>query len=274
MGPISRRLFAGSAGLLGLGAAVGAVPAAAALPFTPGGQHLDLGRSEDALAALIRVRGGTGAPVYGWFDGAVMAVAPGGQMRAICGFRGVSRARLTPLGDRFGWRADHAETGYYYDKATGAVLRTLANDITGRNVEVSHVHGALDDDIFDLDRQGALTWSQDDGQASVEEAPHRMRHAYLDASGAEQNVVRAIQTTLHAAPLDEVRSPGSAAVAATGSWARVTPWPAWMGMGQTPGHCLHHCRFSIGAATPDRLPHKRLADVEALRPAFLTAQSA
>ncbi|MDX2222062.1 MAG: hypothetical protein SFV21_04890, partial [Rhodospirillaceae bacterium] len=53
---------------------------------------------------------------YGWIDGYVMGVAPGGAVRDICGFRGIGCNRLLPYeGPEYGYRRVLREIVFYTD---------------------------------------------------------------------------------------------------------------------------------------------------------------
>ena len=62
---------------------------------------------------------------YGWIDGHVMGVAPGGPIRTFCGFRGLGVTRLIPLEGEHGYRRLLREVVFYTDLETGEILEEM-----------------------------------------------------------------------------------------------------------------------------------------------------
>ena len=62
------------------------------------GPYVDLRTKEGNMEAMGRIYGNTdaGVPKFGWYDGYVMGVAPGGPVKNICGFKGMSSSKLIP----------------------------------------------------------------------------------------------------------------------------------------------------------------------------------
>ena len=112
---LSRRQFATAAAAI--------VPAASGLAQgAPRGQP-------DLLRTWARLHGALDGSVgYAWFDGAMVAVAPGGAIERLCGYRGVIARRLRPLADGRGWRVERRELGAAH-AADGA--EAFINPITG-----------------------------------------------------------------------------------------------------------------------------------------------
>ncbi|MBT4740826.1 MAG: DUF1838 family protein, partial [Rhodospirillaceae bacterium] len=73
---------------------------------------------------------------YGWLDGYVMGVAPGGAIKTFCGFRGLGTTRLLPLEGEHGYRRLLREVVFYTDLETGEVLEEMENPFTGEKVRV------------------------------------------------------------------------------------------------------------------------------------------
>ena len=74
---------------------------------------------------------------YGWIEGIVMGVAPGGALKNICGFRGFGCNRLLPYdGPEYGYRRVLREVVFYTDLETGEILKEMENPYTGEMVRV------------------------------------------------------------------------------------------------------------------------------------------
>ena len=249
---LSRRGFGRAASLLGLGSALAASPAAAEAGAAPAVLRSD--DAEGAVRALMSLRGTPAQPAHGWFDGVVLAVAAGGQSRVLCGYRGVTTTSARPLADGSGWQATHREAGYYCDPATGRRLDSLANPFTGRTVAVDHITATMPDAVYSAGPAPRLSWSVEGDQLIVHEEQRGVEHR-LRTAGA---LVTGSQTSVHAAAMSQIG--GARPMArSTGSWLRLTAWLPWMEMGDTPGHCIHHCTFSTGLTAFEQLPVPYLA---------------
>ncbi|SVE43602.1 uncharacterized protein METZ01_LOCUS496456, partial [marine metagenome] len=138
-----RAVITGTAAIAAMGAS--STPAGAAIKKVDGasltGPYLDLTTPEGNMIALARMDGDITMkePSYGWYDGLVMGVMPGGPVKNICGFKGMSCKRLIPYEEGNGFRRLLREVGYYYDLATGKILEELNNPYTGETVKVVHI---------------------------------------------------------------------------------------------------------------------------------------
>ena len=259
----------------------GAMPAQAATGKIEGasltGPYIDLTDKTGNMIAAARMHGNIDPSKsrYGWYDGIVMGVAPGGPLKNVCGFRGFGATKLVPLTDRPGWQKLHREVGYYYDLASGEIIEEMENPYTQEKVRVVHVandpfntiyeefyplppnYGGLNDD--NVERKPYIkSWRVEGDRLMLEEHIHLYYKNALDPkkwireSSGPMN--RVSEMFLHVISLDEMQNEELTAVRDYGSWNRVTPWLPWMLMGQAPGHCVYNCLTAGGVETVDELP--------------------
>ena len=121
--------------LLLTGGAAVAAPFAAAAAADP-----DFSRTADMFAAYARMRGrGTAGPGLWWYSGTAFGQRAGEVQEALLGIEGFSFNRLTVNAD--GTLSQHmAETGYFKDLKTGAILDTWVNPYNGQTVKPGHYH--------------------------------------------------------------------------------------------------------------------------------------
>ena len=272
--------FAGGAGLATAASSILTRPAEAI--GGPGndaritGPYLDLTTKEGNLIANGRIYGNTdaGVPKFGWYDGYVMGVAPGGPVKNICGFKGMSAAKLIPNDGKPGWRKVLREVGYYYDLQTGEILEEMENPYTGETVRVVHVandpfnqtiekyyppppnYGGLNEQDKPMPKIPViLTWNiAGDGRLIME----RHIHLYYPAALEPEKWVRESSGPMNRVSemfffnmsLDDMQNPALTSVEYSGTWSRITPW---LLMGQAPGHVVYHC-FMGGYDTLDQIP--------------------
>jgi len=258
-----------------------AMPAQASVSKIEGasltGPYLNLTDKTGNMIAAARLNGNIdpNKSRFGWYDGIVMGVAPGGPLKNICGFRGFGATKLVPLTDGPGWQKLHREVGYYYDLATGEIMEEMENPYTQEKVRVVHVandpfntkyeeyfplppnYGGLNSD--DVERTPYLKpWRVEGDRLMLEDHIHLYYKNALDPkkwvreSSGPMN--RVSEMFLHVISLDDMQNEELTAVRDYGSWNRVTPWLPWMLMGQAPGHCVYNCLTAGGVETVDELP--------------------
>ena len=109
--PLSRRQFAAT-GLAGLGLALTARGATATRASS------ELARSPDhatMVRLLARLHGDLGNRTsFGWYDGAMLAIAPGGVPEPLGRVRGVVARRLRPFAGGAGWKVRQCEVSEAY----------------------------------------------------------------------------------------------------------------------------------------------------------------
>ncbi|MDX2145000.1 MAG: DUF1838 family protein [Rhodospirillaceae bacterium] len=230
---------------------------------------------------------------YGWIDGYVMGVAPGGAVRDICGFRGIGCNRLLPYdGPGYGYRRVLREIVFYTDLKTGEILEEMENPFTGEKVRVVPVandpfnavfrdvwpdppsYGGLNQDKREP-RPFLLNWQLIGGKLVMELHVHLYYPNALDPkvwvreSSGPMN--RVSETFNYSLTLADLQNPELTTIESTGVWGRVTPWLPWMLMGQAEGHCLYNCNFA-SVKRPEDMPDQRIVEHIAKNyPKFLDA---
>ncbi|MFL2769482.1 MAG: DUF1838 family protein [Rhodospirillaceae bacterium] len=218
---------------------------------------------------------------YGWLDGYVMGVAPGGPIKTFCGFRGLGTTRLLPLEGEHGYRRVLREVVFYTDLETGEVLEEMENPFTGEKVRVVPV---ANDPFNRIIRESELSRPSFGGlntNEKIEPKPFILNwQAYGDRLMMERHINlyypnaldpkkwiresagpmnQVTETYVYNMSLADLQDPSLTTVDTTTVWGRHTPWLPWMLMGQAPGHCL----YSVMAASIHSLeeaPDQRIID--------------
>jgi len=194
-----------------------------------------------------------------------MGVAPGGPVKNICGFKGMSSARLIPFNDRPGWTKVLREVGYYYDLKTGEIMEEMINPYTDEKVKVVHVANDPFNQSIEpyyppppnyggLNKQSGeppkipviLKWNvSGDERLLMERHIHLYYKAALDpkkwvreSSGPMNRVTEMFFFNMS---LEDMQNPNKTSVEYSGTWGRVSPWLPWLLMGQAPGHIVYQC---------------------------------
>lgn len=204
---------------------------------------------------------------YGWIDGHVMGVAPGGAIKTFCGFRGLGTTRLLPLEGEHGYRRVLREVVFYTDLETGEILEEMENPFTGEKVRVVPVANDPFNRIIRESELSRPTFGGLNADEKLEPKPFILNwQLYGDRLMAERHINLYYPNALDpkkwvresAGPMNQVtetyvmnmslkdlQNPELTTVDSTTVWGRHTPWLPWMLMGQAPGHCL----YSVMAAS-------------------------
>lgn len=230
---------------------------------------------------------------FGWIEGYVMGVAPGGAVKNICGFRGIGCNRLIPYeGPEYGFRRVLREIVFYTDLETGEILEEMENPYTGEMVRVVPVandpFNAIFKDVWpDPPSYGGLNtekreprpfilnWQQIGKHAMMEIHVHLYYPNALDpkkwvreSSGPMNRVTETFNYSFSA---EDLQNPDLTTIPSTGVWGRVTPWLPWMLMGQAPGHCLYNCNFADIKSLEDAPGQNIIEHIAKNYPKFLDA---
>ena len=290
-------LVAAAGGVLASGAT--ASPASAAVRkienASINGPFLDLETPYGNLEGYARLRTNVDmvSTHFGWYDGIVMGVAPGGPLRNICGARGMMCSRLLPLEGEHGYRRIQREVIYYYDLDSGEVLDEMVNPYTGETVRVVHV---ANDPFNRVMRETAMSrptfgglneeqepppakpilykWTAKGDRLTMERHIHLYYRSALDPakwvreSSGPMN--RASEFFQYNVSLDDMQNEDLTTIDYVGYWGRVTPWLPWMLMGQAPGHCLYQCQTG-SAQSLDGVPAEIVDYTRAHYPKYVDA---
>jgi hypothetical protein len=228
--------------LTGLGALALGTTARPAWPRT----GLDLNNRHDLLTALVKLRGATDSRlVIGYVVGARYAV-PEHRIIPMMGFLAATFSQYRRLDDD-SFEARALEIGYFTDLATGRLLETWKNPVTGTTVDVPHTRMGPSRIIVTAD---GLTVPRPSGEAAGLE----LKHVFLPPVVVGDNVWVTEQinvdsppgprpfvynelTTYHALK-SELDDPARASVQTRVQYQSLITYRPWMGFGDAPGHTV------------------------------------
>jgi hypothetical protein len=237
---------------------------------------LDLGDPDEALTAMIKMRGSLLAEdVPHWYCGTIYAVLPGAGPQPLVDFEGseIDYYERQPNGS---YHAYSATVSFFRDRQTGRRVEVFTNPYTGErrevigntiNVKAYYIYSKYGFKRSDDDRplpaepriQRLLEWR--------ESGPHvwlTMRRAYPPGQPrGEHQLVRGALRELHDPDLPKVYT--------TATPTYVSPYLPWMGMDELGGHALW-----VGPARKldsiDEYPRELLDFVTKYYPEKLTAR--
>jgi len=207
---------------------------------------LDLGNRHDLLTALVKLRGATDTRlVIGYVMGARYAV-PEHRIVPMMGFLAATFSRYRRLdADTFEARA--LEIGYFTDLATGRLLETWKNPVTGATVDVPHTRMGPSRILVTAE---GLTVPQPSGEA----AGLDLKHVFLPAVVAGDNVWVTEQINVDGPPgprpfvynelttyfghKSELDDPARANVPTQVQYQSLITYRPWMGFDDAPGHTV------------------------------------
>ena len=227
---------------------------AAAVPAASGLAHPILGEGPLTPTELLDVWARLYGPLdgtvsYASFDGTMAAIAPSGAAESLCRYRGVLACRVRALASGKGWRIEQRElsSAYAPSEADG-----FTNPISG--ARVMPVPAAWSTATWEIDAATAagLAWSEHGATMSLDQ-PFRVRH---DGGMGETPGEGAWRESLSFTfARDQIAHGGrTAAIRTGGTMLRTMAWPAWLGMGRSPGHVLCQARCVAGLSAPGELP--------------------
>ncbi len=238
--------------------------------------RLDLQAPEDALTALVKMRGSLEAEdVPHWYYGTIYAVMPGQAPMPMVDFEGseIDYYERQPDGRYFAYGAT---VSFFRDRKTGKRLRTFTNPITGITSEVSansisvkahyiySVNGFKRSDDSRPLPEGASITDLLNWQESGEHVWLTMRRAYPAGSPTgEHQIVRGALAELH--------DPSQPKVYTTAAPTYVSPYFPWLGMGDLGGHALW-AGPAVKLDSVTQYPRELLDFMEAEFPHKLTAR--
>lgn len=226
----------------GLALAPVARPALALAPAA----GLDLANRRDRLSAIVKLRGATDDRlVIGYVQGARYAV-PEHKAIPMMGILAATFSRYRRL-DADTFEARSLEVAYFTDLATGRVLDTWKNPVTGRTVDVPHTRMGPSRLRVTVD---GLAVADPKGEA----AGLKLNHAFQDPVVVGDNVWITEQINVDAPPgpspfvynefttlygrKSELDDPARANVATLVQYQSLITYRPWMGFGDAPGHTI------------------------------------
>jgi len=240
---------------------------------------LDLSNPADFLTAVAKLRGSTDDRLcLGWVIGTRYAVIDHAAI-PMMGILAATFSRYRKVRDD-AYEAKAIEIGYFTDLATGKLLESWKNPVTGKTVEVPQVR--MGPSAFTITAEG-LTLQRAAGEAVGMELRHRFRPAVtrgddvwiteeIDVSGTPPGpeakpFVYNEMTTYHGLR-SELEDPALATVSTLVGFHGLVTWRPWMGFGSLPGHTTAHGSGSRAERIED-LPENYLRLTERYHPDVL-----
>ncbi|MDH5277270.1 MAG: DUF1838 domain-containing protein [Gammaproteobacteria bacterium] len=207
---------------------------------------LDLDNRRDLLTALVKLRGATDPRlVIGYVVGARYAV-PEHRIIPMMGFLAATFSQYRRLDDD-SFEARALEIGYFTDLASGKLLETWRNPVTGTTVDVPHTRMGPSRIIVTAD---GLTVPRPSGEAAGLE----LKHVFLPPVIVGDNVWVTEQINVDGPPAprpfvynelttyqalkSELDDPARASVQTRVQYQSLITYRPWMGFGDTPGHTV------------------------------------
>jgi len=271
--------------MLGLRPAAGA-PAATGLPAAapPG-----FDSPEDHLRAWLKIYGELAGDidVYSWFDGRLSAVTGDrAPLQPLLGFEGFAVNRLVPRDDG-SCLVFINEVAFYKDLASGRIIDSWDNPLTGERCEVFQLHaGPLTNRLTTIRRHElpdgtfhekpfSLPWffHGNDAFVSIEFNDVRTNPLQPDQWPRESagEKIRVSESMQFMARLDELQNPDLTHVDSTANWTLLRSWLPWMLMGRRPGHLFYSNFVRNLGARMELIPRQILDETEKRFPEYLTS---
>ncbi len=240
---------------------------------------LDLSRTDDFLASVVKLRGSADDRLCaGWVIGARYAVIDDAAL-PMMGILAGTFSRYRKAGEGT-YSARSIEVAYFTDLATGKLLETWQNPVTGKVVDVPQVR--MGPASFIITAEG-LTVQRAAGEAVGLKLRHRFRPAVIRGNdvwiteeigasrGAADPDAKAFEynemTTYHGL-ISDLEDQALATVPTQVSFHGLVSWRPWMGFGDVPGHTTAHGAGSRAQGIED-LPKYYLKLTERYHPDVL-----
>ena len=178
----------------------------------------------------------------------MFAVASGGGIEPLCGYRGLMARLVRPTPNDRGWRVEQREFCTGCSPAGG---EAFTNAITGLQVTPSPPVLRANDWTIDRDAAGGLAWSVQQGRMMLDQ-PFRVVPDHDGDDPTGYGMRESLSFTF--SPEDVGGTDRRSAIRSSGTMLRTTAWPGWLGMGRSPGHVLCQARFVAGLRTLTEVP--------------------
>ena len=230
--------------LTGIYVAIAAALTVSFAPQTVSARKLDLNNPDDALTAYRKIQCSTedATPVVYHWSGHVYARVPGEPDRHLFNVEGMNVRQCVTVTDPQkgkGVRQVSRELMFYLDPATGEVLKTWTNPLTGQTVDVVHVANDpvnMRAPMFPVDEKGkpfSLNARIENGRVFMPiEVPLFYRNPlagdYQDYVGNQYHAMEIFDFVVEQADLiDSTKPRANPSI----SWVRLAEWLPWMKMG-------------------------------------------
>lgn len=255
-----RTAIKGAAALLAA-AQLGPQGARASAPSSAAEPLYDLDVPEQALDALVKMRGDLGGAEVAWYwTGTIWAMVPGEENRPLFAYDGFSMARFEK--HEAGYRMLNREAGVYRGLATGEILERWRNPYLGREVRVLH---RLNDHVnVDILREGRFSIRSVPITVLGDDVWWRLDLFFLRPSpilrkdyplNVQSDLYQGAELTMYHARRADLDDPGLTSAPAEVTFARISQWEPFMEMGNRPGQMVFHAAGRKLAGGVDELEH-------------------
>jgi hypothetical protein len=243
-------------------------------------QHFDLDVPEQALDALVKMRGDlTGAEVAWYWTGSIWAMVPGEGNRRLFSYDGFSGSRFDKSDG--GYRMLNREVGVYRDPTNGEILDRWLNPFLGREVQVLHrwndhvnvelkAHGRFGIQIVPTTVMGDDIWWRLDmfffrpSPISRKDFPLNVQHDMYQGS----------ELTMYHARRGDLENGALTSIPAEVTFSRISQWEPFMEMGNRPGQMVFHAagkKLMRGSDELERLDPRLYRHISDTHPEYLHA---
>jgi hypothetical protein len=256
----------------------------ATLAGAAGARQLDLARPEDVIRAEIRLdcSPDPAKPRLRWMTGQILARRQGEPDQRILDVQALNTSACQVFEDPKrgpGYRSVTREIMFYLDPATGRIIDTWKNPLTGETVDVIHMFNdpvnmakprfAYGEDGKPVSWEGRIVG----GVAHIQRAKNFFRDSpmggeYQDYVGGKYSVLELSSIMIPVA--DWLDTDRTGPVRGMSVWSRIGPWLPWMKMAGREGYtALTSTWFT--AADLSEVPEPLRSTVLSRYPAFATA---
>ncbi|TDJ45472.1 MAG: DUF1838 domain-containing protein [Gammaproteobacteria bacterium] len=248
--------------------------------FNPG--PLDLENKLDNQVALLKLQADlSGEPVIGIFPGKAWLWIPGENNIEAFHTYGVGASRLEYNEEEQGWRFYHREVLLYTDPATGEVIDTWNNPVTGMKVRVVHVLNDPVQRFYPLEKGpfappypylvngDNLVFQLDVFRPPVPGNNPLTRKEYPLHS--QQDVYQTGELWAIHGSLAALNNPENTRVPCHTAWGRISMWEPFFEMGNRPGVVIYHSQAFTTQNGVDDIDPKIRKYLEKNHPQFVEA---
>lgn len=216
------------------------------LQAQPANWSYDLSRPEDNVDVFAKIAGSLdNQTTYLQYYGEIFAVVPNQVQSRILRLKGIAKSQWTKTGDHEFFRRNY-DFGLFCDPDMDEILDVYQNPFTGEeNVPLHYKSGPLESTLSPVRSSGEpyiLPWRITGDQLSLTETSYGERENYLSpdiwpkASTGPQLYFNTSSTYI--ADIEDVASPDLMSVTADHVWTFLTPFSAWMLVGNMPGFAM------------------------------------
>jgi len=212
----------------------------------PANWPFDLSKPEDNVKVFAKVAGSLDdRTTYLQYYGEIFSAVPNQVQTRILRLKGIAKSRWQNTGESTFFRRNY-DFGLFCDPETDEILETFQNPFTCKsNVPLHYKSGPLESTVSPIRSNGqpyVLPWRITGDQLSITETSYGERENYLSpdtwpkASTGPRFYFNTSSTYI--ADIDDVANPEFMSVNADHIWTFLTPFPAWMLLGDLPGFAL------------------------------------